>query len=1110
MLCGFPQSGKAYVYMKNFKIYFIFIILILLCISQTVYADEFSDIRLKWYDFLIGGEADKTDINIKNKIDNTAASAYYHWDRMKKQSDRTYLFDNYQDSGTNPSQITGMYELLSIMATAYRTNGSFLYNNQALKSDIINAMDWLYLNSYNENITAYGNWWEWEIGAPSKLNNLIIIMYDDLSQSQIENYTNAIEKFTPDPTICCYPYTFTATAANRLSLCFVVGLRGIIVKDSAKISAARDALSDAFLYSEGGDGFYRDGSFIQHDKHPYNGAYGLGMINDLSSLLYLYDNTLWEITDTNKNNIYDWIYNGYLPLIHNGIMMDIVTGRAVSRSYNASYCVETIVKTVVLLSKISDDASLKSIAKRWIRINPLNNIYTDEKVFILSLINEIMNDSTIIESDILSQNKQYPNMDRVSHIRTDFKFALSMCSSRIYNYESILDENTLGYHSADGMTYLYNNDLKQYTDNFWPTINKKRLPGTTVSTKAKISAEGAQSLSNKNQVGGVSLSGIYGSAVMDLNPYNSTLEAKKSWFMFDDEIVALGAGITCSDNNLVETIIDNRMLSADRTNIFTINDETALTGIYNNVNYMHLEGNTDGADIGYYIPDNNTINILNETRFGSWAEINGTAPSTIYTRNYLNIWINHNTDPVNANYAYVLLPGKSAIDTKNYASNPQIEILSNNSVSQAVYHKALKIIGVNFLTDNITKIGGVTSNKKASVMMRELDDSIEISLSDPTQANSGTIELEIEKTASDILEMPENVTILSLKPTIRLIVNVKNTKGQTITIKLDTRKINSKTKSIAKIDNFAKLNILNGEGTIRELGSVVFKMWAVSANSDTNPRITGSVINNGSISEISFKQPVTSMYKDHIMLSHGTKFSETRQTVIDIKYKVSLENYAAINKPTANFNLYIKDVSEWVTGSQKTVPMEPDVWQTIKLIVDPLQKKVFCSNNGAAFTYVNFKSESFSNMNDVRLYMVSAYPTSNPSIDDDITYLETPINWIFDYINVYETDNLFSLNSLTTKSAGSELLFSADIENHLILPQDSVLIVAVYDGTKLISLKNYAVNNSSHGDFITQNDSINIEGLENENLTIKAFLWNNIEILTPFDTNLEVFQQIWH
>lgn len=43
--------------------------------------------------------------------------------------------------------------------------------------------------------------------------------------------------------------------------------------------------------------------------------------------------------------------------------------------------------------------------------------------------------------------------------------------------------------------------------------------------------------------------------------------------MFDDEIAALGSGITSSTGNYVETIIDNRKLNKDGSNEVLINGE---------------------------------------------------------------------------------------------------------------------------------------------------------------------------------------------------------------------------------------------------------------------------------------------------------------------------------------------------------------------------------------------------------------------------------------------------------------------------------------------------------------------------------------------------------
>lgn len=58
-------------------------------------------------------------------------------------------------------------------------------------------------------------------------------------------------------------------------------------------------------------------------------------------------------------------------------------------------------------------------------------------------------------------------------------------------------------------------------------------------------------------------------------------DAKKSWFMFDEEIVALGRGITSSTCNYVKTIVDNRRINPDASNTVTVNG-TVMDNITDN------------------------------------------------------------------------------------------------------------------------------------------------------------------------------------------------------------------------------------------------------------------------------------------------------------------------------------------------------------------------------------------------------------------------------------------------------------------------------------------------------------------------------------------------
>jgi hyaluronate lyase len=164
-----------------------------------------------------------------------------------------------------------------------------------------------------------------------------------------------------------------------------------------------------------------------------------------------------------------------------------------------------------------------------------------------------MNDSSVTPLSELVQNKVFAGMDRIVHLRPGFGFGISMSSNRVANYESINGENLKGWHTGNGMTYLYNGDLTQFNKDYWPTVNSLRLPGTTTD-----GSQGAKNryLSPKTWVGGSSVNGLYGTAGIELDMDNSTLTGKKSWFMFDNKIVALGAGITANDSRNVETIVE--------------------------------------------------------------------------------------------------------------------------------------------------------------------------------------------------------------------------------------------------------------------------------------------------------------------------------------------------------------------------------------------------------------------------------------------------------------------------------------------------------------------------------------------------------------------------
>ncbi|WP_168119573.1 polysaccharide lyase family 8 super-sandwich domain-containing protein [Paenibacillus sp. HB172176] len=743
-------------------------------------SDEYDALRAKWKEMITGGTGYSTgDADIAAKLDEIEDAAQSNWDTLNTDPSRTRLWSSL---GSGSADVRDTYRKLKDMALGYATYGSTLEGDTDLRDDIVDAMDWMYANNYNETTPASGNWWDWEIGTPLALNDLVILMYDDLTSTQIANYMTAIEHFSPGVEL---------SGANRVWKVTVVGVRGIIVKDSAKLYKARDGLGDVFEYSTDGDGFYTDGSFIQHGVHPYTGGYGKNLISDIANMMYVLDGSTWEVVDTRKDFVARWVYDSFEPLVYNGAMMDMSRGREISRNKFQDHVVgHYVMQALIRISQFApfaDKLAIQSMIKAWIADETYSNFYEDASINMIVLAKAIMSDSSIVARDELVGNYLFPQMDRAVQLREGFGYAVSMSSTRISNYESINAENARAWHTADGMTYLYNADQSQFSDDFWPTVNPYRLPGTTVEQNSTVGSH----YGGSNEVGGASL-GEYGVIGMRLMPYSQTLDAKKSWFMFDDEIVALGSDIASTDGSPVETIVENRKLNASGNNAFTVDGTAKSTTLgwsesLTGVDWAHLDGNTSGSGIGYYFPDSSNLEALREARTGKWKDLNsykGFDDTTLITRNYLTLYVNHGTDPTAGSYSYVTLPNATTTETSAYASSPDIDVLENSDEAQAVEETTLGIKAAQFWQNSSKTVGGITSDSIASVMVEDSGGELAIAVADPTQVNTGSIGIELSGTAACVLESDPAITVQQLSPSIQLSVNANGSAGASRLIKL--------------------------------------------------------------------------------------------------------------------------------------------------------------------------------------------------------------------------------------------------------------------------------------------------------------------------------------
>lgn len=704
------------------------------------------------------------------------------------------------------------------MCKAYAAEGGALYQNQDMLKDITNILDFLCGSCYTAK-SQTDNWWTWEIGIPKDLIPALILIYDGLTEEQVMAYTETLYFFQPDPfhegvinTASTHGQGYREAQGANIIDCSTtaVGL-GALREDNELVYLGMLASSQTFVIQNVEDsaqiaangynsGFYPDGSYLDHIKVPYLGAYGIEFMKGGAKIPSLLAGTPWKYPEQVQDNLESYIVEGFGNGMYKGMMLDCLKGRSVSRpaSSNQAAGREAMMIILQIVDSFSQEAKETTLSalKAWLEEDEgfIDSLVGAENMAIKKKAKEILED-TSIQSNIAPVHKSYPLMDRVVHRTEDYLFALSMYSERIQNTEIMNDENRFGWHQNNGMTYIYDED-NQYTENYWNTVNPLRLPGTTVvpvnigtgKPDGSGFAQGGDFCSKESWVGGTSI-GNYGVSGMSFSgetqgiagdapvSYAPDLKGKKSWFMFDDEIVCLGAGITNKNMELpVETTIENKKLRKDGSNQLLVNGEKTELPVkeanvkelvertadvsgtsFEQVNWAHLEGN-QSVGTGYYFPEENTeIQVRRGQTTGSWKDV-GTFEGES-TENYLEMWVDHGQNPENASYSYVLLPETSAEETENYAQAPKVTILENSSEVQAVRHETLKITGINFWQEQGGSIDGITSDKAASVMLQETEQgTVKVSVSDPTMKNKGNIQLTLEEEIADCVQLDENVT----------------------------------------------------------------------------------------------------------------------------------------------------------------------------------------------------------------------------------------------------------------------------------------------------------------------------------------------------------------
>ena len=772
--------------------------------AATDTGDQYDQMRAIWQNILTGGDFDPTDPDIAPIVSANDGTVKSYIDLVDRSTNGDRVFTDQplvvEDTAAAANRVASTFSRLQAMATALRTPGSRYQDNAGVLADILGGLEILNQRVYNAVQEEFGDYWSswynWEMAIPLALASTCTLVYDELPADALARYLAAIDHYLPDPRYCYPPDTRHRLSAgsNRMGLCLNVALRGMVGRNEERLQTAKDALADVFEYITGeGDGFHRDGSFVQHETVAYTGGYGPDFMQRFAQILPLLAGSTWQITGTQAQFVFDAVDHSFAPVIYENQMMDFVRGRKIAR-YNerdhgtALYVNESILR----LASAADPSTAtrwRARSKGWLKRENYYDILTHSaSPGRVVLFKELLADETVQPVPEPANHTLFPGMGRAVHRREGWAYGIAMASKHIsyYEYLAASGENRKAFHTGDGMTYLYlSADSAQFADEFWPTVDLYRLPGSTVDSVRL--ADGAGDGGERPHpaaakwVGGATIDGEFAAVGMELEALLSPLRAKKSWFCLDDYVLALGAGIRiegspATGSSRIETVVENRNLHESGVNALLV-DGTAQPvtpgwdAQFTDPTWAHLDGVG-----GYVFPAGGSLRVLREERTGAWRDVgDSSSPVDPITRRYLTMWFDHGRDPDTESYAYLLVPGASRARTAELAADPDFKILANTKEIQAVRVPRLGLTAVNFWAAG--SVSGIAVDAPCSLLIRE-GSRLSVAVADPTQ-ELATLSVTLDRRGYKSWDGDGTISVAALDTQIAFAVDMQDALGCT-------------------------------------------------------------------------------------------------------------------------------------------------------------------------------------------------------------------------------------------------------------------------------------------------------------------------------------------
>lgn len=563
-----------------------------------------------------------------------------------REGNGTWPDINYEDVSRTGFQHSQHLTHMLVLARAYKKPGSSYFHDAKVKKAVASALDfWL------EHDFISDNWWWNEMGAPSEMINLLLILDDSLTEKQRQEGLKIAGRAN-------MVGVGARPGGDLIQIAGMMGKQALFKRDEAFLKKVLKIMADEVKITTG-RGLKPDMSFHHRiDKVISTLSYGSGYIGSFAYWIVKIQDTHYTLPGEALPLLIDYFLDGICQSMVYGKYPDPgAMNRGMTRKGALTPSGPGLAEDLLQASSYRKE-ELEEIIK--IRKGEIVSHLTKTRFF---------------------WHSEYFTLQRPKYFAS-----VRMHSSRNHTMEEPHnDEGLKMHHFGDGSNFISLTGREYF--NIYPVWDWQKIPGTTVVQKPKlphwneISKKGLTDF-----VGGIS-DGTYGAAAFDFESAHDPLKGRKSWFFFDNEYVSLGAGIQSKAAYPVNTTLNQTRLNSTVVVGRSGTQEVLTKG-------EHDLGATSWVlhdKVAYLFPTPTSVHLTNKTATGNWRQINhqGWATNEEVKEEVFTLWLDHGIQPKEAAYAYIVIPNMEAASIPEYQQKSAISILSNTPEIQAVQHSGL-------------------------------------------------------------------------------------------------------------------------------------------------------------------------------------------------------------------------------------------------------------------------------------------------------------------------------------------------------------------------------------------------------------------------------------